>query len=103
MIFLILMLIKYGLILLFNLILVFAIKMYFSPEVNADLTRHDSEKSYFLDRSKRTKKNFPSITDVPSVKISVIIPAYNEEERLPVCLDEIFQYFENQNDYSSIF
>ena len=102
MIFVILMLIKYGLILLFNLVLVFAVKMYFSPEVSPDLSKHDSEKEYFIDRSRRTKKKFSSISDVPSVKISVIIPAYNEEDRLPVCLDEIFQYFKNENDYSSI-
>ena len=47
------------------------------------LHRHDSEK-YFTDPSikKGDKKvKFPSIHDEGSIDLSVIVPAYNEEDR----------------------
>nr|CAG4636438.1 EOG090X0BIY [Eubosmina coregoni]SVE70002.1 EOG090X0BIY [Eubosmina coregoni] len=37
---------------------------------------------------------FPSINDVSSVFLSIIVPAYNEEKRLPVMLDECLDYLE---------
>ncbi len=35
---------------------------------------------------------FPSLFESPSLDLSVIIPAYNEESRLPVMLDECVDY-----------
>ncbi|XP_018319897.1 dolichyl-phosphate beta-glucosyltransferase [Agrilus planipennis] len=37
---------------------------------------------------------FPSIHDQPSVHLSVIIPAYNEEDRLGLMLDECLEFLE---------
>jgi dolichyl-phosphate beta-glucosyltransferase len=35
---------------------------------------------------------FPSLFEPPSLDLSVVIPAYNEELRLPVMLDESVDY-----------
>ena len=44
------------------------------------MLRYKDEKHY-LDPSTGEKKAFPSLEDDWSVNISVIVPAYNEEER----------------------
>lgn len=59
-----------------------------------DLGRYDSEK-YFLNE-KQEKCLFPSINDSASVELSVIVPAYNEEERLPLMMDEALEYLEEK-------
>lgn len=35
---------------------------------------------------------FPSLFESPSLDLSIVIPAYNEEERLPVMLEESVSY-----------
>lgn len=40
----------------------------------------------------RTYQKFPSVDDAPSLYLSIIIPAYNEEKRLPKMLDECVPY-----------
>ncbi|OXU26676.1 hypothetical protein TSAR_012574 [Trichomalopsis sarcophagae] len=52
------------------------------------------EEKYFLEPNTEEKILFPSIQDEWSVNISVIVPAYNEEERLPPMLDECLRYLE---------
>lgn len=59
-----------------------------------DLGRYDSEK-YFLNE-KQEKCLFPSVNDPASVELSVIVPAYNEEERLPMMMDEALEYLEER-------
>lgn len=59
-----------------------------------DLGRYDSEK-YFLNE-KQEKCLFPSINDPASVELSVIVPAYNEDERLPMMMDEALEYLEER-------
>merc|ERR1712142_1051085 len=54
---------------------------------------HDGEK-YFHDGFQRCP--FPSLKDSPTKYLSVIVPAYNEEERLPVMLDECLPYLEER-------
>lgn len=39
---------------------------------------------------------FPSIEDEPTVDLSVIIPAYEEEKRLPVMLEECMEFLERR-------
>lgn len=51
------------------------------------------DEDYFEDQT-GTKQKFPSIDDEPSVELSVIIPAYEEEKRLPVMLDECLEFLE---------
>ena len=45
-----------------------------------NLGRYDSEK-FYEDPLKNEKIRFPSIHDPPSMDLSVIVPAYFEEER----------------------
>ncbi|XP_044078254.1 dolichyl-phosphate beta-glucosyltransferase isoform X3 [Siniperca chuatsi] len=59
-----------------------------------NLTRHEQEK-YFLTATGE-KKLFPSLHDPHSRQLSVVIPAYNEELRMPVMLDEAMDYLENR-------
>lgn len=65
------------------------------------IIRHDSEK-VFVDRQNGGKQAFPFADDSrapskSSVYLSVIVPAYNEEKRLPVMLDEALGYLENRS------
>lgn len=54
------------------------------------------QEKFYLDVSSDPpkKKLFPSIIDEPTLSLSVIVPAYNEESRLPIMLDECMQYLE---------
>ena len=42
---------------------------------------------------------FPSIDDEATVDLSVIVPAYNEEQRLPKMLEECTNYLEKRKLY----
>ncbi|KFM61195.1 Dolichyl-phosphate beta-glucosyltransferase, partial [Stegodyphus mimosarum] len=55
--------------------------------------RYDEEK-FYLDVPTDIRKLFPHLEDNPSVFLSVIIPAYNEENRLPTMLEECLEYLE---------
>jgi len=66
---------------------------YFSSPPN--LNRFDSEK-YFLSRIGGERLRFPSIEDKPTIDLSIIVPSYNEEKRLPIMMDETLQYLEER-------
>ncbi|XP_061189086.1 dolichyl-phosphate beta-glucosyltransferase-like [Saccostrea echinata] len=66
-----------------------------------DLGRYETEK-YFMNE-KQEKCVFPSINDPATLELSVIVPAYNEEERLPVMMDEALGYLEERKKKSSSF
>ncbi|GAU97940.1 hypothetical protein RvY_09158 [Ramazzottius varieornatus] len=55
-----------------------------------------SDEYYFWDEAKRAKERFPSISDPATVSLSVIIPAYNEENRLPKMLEECIEYLHSR-------
>ncbi|KAM6907312.1 dolichyl-phosphate beta-glucosyltransferase [Xenentodon cancila] len=59
-----------------------------------NLVRHEEEK-YFLTATGE-KQLFPSLHDPHSRELSVVIPAYNEEFRMPVMLDEAVEYLEKR-------
>lgn len=40
--------------------------------------------------------SFPTLTSDPSLRYSIIVPAYNEEERLPKMMDECMEYMEGE-------
>jgi len=48
-----------------------------------NLSCHDSEK-YYLDATVNSKVPFPSLSEEASIDLTVVVPAYNEEER---CMD----------------
>jgi dolichyl-phosphate beta-glucosyltransferase len=49
-----------------------------------------------LDPISGEKHLFPSIDEEPTVELSVIIPAYEEEKRLPVMLEECLDFLEQK-------
>lgn len=82
-----------------GLIVVFIIAHVTAGMVN--LTRHEKEK-YFLTATGE-KEKFPSLHDPCSRELSVVIPAYNEELRMPVMLDEAMEYLENRQKQNPCF
>uniref|UniRef100_A0A2K5EZG3 Dolichyl-phosphate beta-glucosyltransferase n=1 Tax=Aotus nancymaae TaxID=37293 RepID=A0A2K5EZG3_AOTNA len=63
------------------------------------LHQHEEEK-FFLN-AKGQKETLPSIWDSPTKQLSVIVPSYNEEKRLPVMMDEALGYLEKRQKYGS--
>ncbi|KAG8452757.1 hypothetical protein GDO86_004520 [Hymenochirus boettgeri] len=53
------------------------------------------EEKYFI-TNKDERERFPSIHDPPSKDLSVVVPSYNEEERLPVMMDEALEFLEQR-------
>jgi len=65
--------------------------------------RYEEEK-YFVNPNENNKKAaFPSIADEPTVYLSVIVPSKDEEERLPIMLDECLEYLEKRRQRQSLF
>ncbi|KAK6643075.1 hypothetical protein RUM43_004578 [Polyplax serrata] len=64
--------------------------------------RSPNEEKFYDPLSKKSVK-FDSLEDTYSVNLSVVVPAYNEAERLPPMLDECLTYLENQVSASSNF
>ncbi|XP_065845878.1 dolichyl-phosphate beta-glucosyltransferase-like isoform X2 [Oscarella lobularis] len=60
-----------------------------------NLHRYDSEK-YFLTGNGDERRPFPELDDPSSLSLSLIVPSYNEETRLPSMLDEALAYLEQK-------
>ncbi|CRL00383.1 CLUMA_CG013651, isoform A [Clunio marinus] len=65
------------------------------------IKRYDEEE--FYEDPSGIKVQFPSIEDDPSIELSVIIPAYEEEKRLPTMLDECIDFLERKEQENSKF
>ncbi|RUS90121.1 hypothetical protein EGW08_002088 [Elysia chlorotica] len=76
-------------------ITLFLFYAYKSTSTYPELKRHDSEKFYF-DTGTKTKRKFPDYMDKPTLDLSVIVPAYNEEARLPIMMAETMEYLEER-------
>lgn len=63
------------------------------------IVRYEKEK--FFQTSTGKKQAFPSILDQPSLYLSVIVPSYNEEDRLPVMMEETLQFLESKTSNKS--
>ncbi|KAH8353058.1 hypothetical protein KR084_008632 [Drosophila pseudotakahashii] len=61
-----------------------------------NIRRHKDEET-FLDPHSIKTVTFPSLEDSPSLELSVIVPAYNEEQRLPAMLDECLAFLEQKS------
>ncbi|CAL8104727.1 unnamed protein product [Orchesella dallaii] len=59
--------------------------------------RYDTEK-YYEDPETGIKCPFPSLSDSPSLTLSVIVPAYNEEDRLTPMMEDCLEYLERRCD-----
>ncbi|XP_069046274.1 dolichyl-phosphate beta-glucosyltransferase [Lepisosteus oculatus] len=67
---------------------------HFSASKIVDLKRHEKEKTFLTNEGK--KEAFPSLHDPHSKDLSVIVPSYNEEQRLPLMMNEALEYLENR-------
>ncbi|XP_008583525.1 PREDICTED: dolichyl-phosphate beta-glucosyltransferase isoform X2 [Galeopterus variegatus] len=65
------------------------------------LHQHEEEK-FFLN-AKGQKEILPSIWDSPTKQLSVVVPSYNEEERLPAMMDEALGYLEKRQKQDPTF
>ncbi|KYM83175.1 Dolichyl-phosphate beta-glucosyltransferase [Atta colombica] len=83
----------YGILLAVLITILFFIIIYVTSERYPKISRDESEK-FFFNCQMKIKEAFPSLYDPWSVQLSVIIPAYNEEQRLPPMLDECLEYLE---------
>ncbi|KAL4608564.1 dolichyl-phosphate beta-glucosyltransferase [Arapaima gigas] len=77
----------------FMLILVLLIA-HFSASVMVEVKRHKNEKCFLNDDGKM--EAFPSIEDPHSRDLTVVVPSYNEEMRLPSMMDEAMEYLESR-------
>uniref|UniRef100_A0A8D0HD36 Dolichyl-phosphate beta-glucosyltransferase n=1 Tax=Sphenodon punctatus TaxID=8508 RepID=A0A8D0HD36_SPHPU len=59
-----------------------------------NLTRHEEEKFFISAEGK--KESVPSIHDPPTRELSVVVPSYNEEDRLPLMMNEALDYLEKR-------
>ncbi|XP_015593192.1 dolichyl-phosphate beta-glucosyltransferase [Cephus cinctus] len=73
---------------------VLSIILYITTQPYPKVWRHEDEK-YFYNALMDKKEPFPSLYDDWSINLSVVVPAYNEEERLPPMLDECLEYLEH--------
>ncbi|XP_069495207.1 dolichyl-phosphate beta-glucosyltransferase [Ambystoma mexicanum] len=64
-----------------------------------NLNRDEEEK--FFQNSRGEKEAFPSIHDAPTKELTVVVPSYNEEDRLPVMMDEALEYLERRQNQGS--
>lgn len=90
-----------GILAVSSLLIVLAIVIYITTKPYPIVERLEEE-DFYNDPKTKNKVKFPSIQDPYSVNLSVIVPAYNEEERLSPMLDEAISFLdsrskENQN------
>ncbi|KAM7111589.1 dolichyl-phosphate beta-glucosyltransferase [Molossus nigricans] len=65
------------------------------------LHRHEAER-FFLN-SGGQREALPSIAAAPTKQLSVVVPSYNEEKRLPVMMDEALGYLEERQKQDPTF
>lgn len=68
----------------------------------AHMSQTDNEK-YFFDPNTNKREKFPSILSASSVYLSVVVPSYMEEKRLPTMLEEAIEYLKNRQKQDSKF
>jgi len=70
------------------------LKKVFPPRSDLWVTKGEN---HFVDPTlSNAVKPFPSLFSNETVELSVIVPSYNEEERLPIMLDESTEYLEKR-------
>jgi len=61
------------------------------------IVRYESERT-FLNPCSEERTEFPFNVAEGQIDLSVVVPAYNEEERLPVMLEETMEYLEKRQN-----
>lgn len=88
-------LLLYAAVFIIFLTVVLTILLYVTTQPYPKIRRDEKEK-YFINAKTKKAEPFPSLYDDWSIHLSVIIPAYNEEQRLPAMLDECLEYLEER-------
>ncbi|KAM4699706.1 dolichyl-phosphate beta-glucosyltransferase [Discoglossus pictus] len=83
------------------LLLMLAIVAHVTAPKKPNLHRFEEEK-FYIGRNGE-KERFPSIHDPPTKELSVVVPSYNEQTRLPVMMDEALEFLENKKKKSKSF
>ncbi|XP_019385602.1 PREDICTED: dolichyl-phosphate beta-glucosyltransferase [Crocodylus porosus] len=60
------------------------------------------EEKYFVNAEGK-RESVPSIHDPPTKELSVVVPSYNEEDRLPLMMDEALDYLEKRQEQDPSF
>ncbi|XP_041776581.1 dolichyl-phosphate beta-glucosyltransferase [Anopheles merus] len=79
----------------FFLFVVLGIVLKITTTAFPKIVRYKDEQ-YYKDPSTGDNRPFPSLEDEPTLKLSVIVPAFDEEKRLPIMLDECMEYLEER-------
>ncbi len=74
--------------------------VYATTESQPKIQIFDSEKTFVSSSKSGSKQPFPSLDDEAELDLSVVVPAYNEEARLPAMLDECTKFLDNQTKNS---
>lgn len=79
------------------LIILMAFYLY-ATKSKPDLSFQPSENKFvhFPHNQPPEHHTFPSLLDPPSVSLSVVVPAYNEQDRLATMVEETTEYLENR-------
>ncbi|KAI5612999.1 dolichyl-phosphate beta-glucosyltransferase [Silurus asotus] len=62
----------------------------------------DEKEKYFLTAA-GLKEAFPGLSEPSSLELSVVVPSYNEESRLPVMMEETMEYLEKRRKKNNSF
>ncbi|KAJ1524310.1 hypothetical protein ONE63_010819 [Megalurothrips usitatus] len=76
-----------------GIVIVLCIVLHCITKPYPEIYRSDAEK-YF--KTMNGREPFPSLNDKPSINLSVVVPAYEEEKRLPPMLDECIDFLEKR-------
>lgn len=77
-------------------LIAFSVTLYAITQPYPKICRDEKEKCFYNPKTKSTEP-FPTLYDNWSVHLSVVVPAYNEEQRLPLMLDECLEYLEQRS------
>ena len=74
------------------ILLLFVYVIYVTSDTYPKVQIYEAEKTFENDAGKLEK--FPNLDDNASLELSIIVPAYNEQDRLPKMLEECVSYLE---------
>lgn len=78
-----------------NTLQLYVLLLIWSP---APIITSESEKFYRSNKSPKKPLPLSRLEDPATVDLSVVIPAYNEEERLPIMLEQTIEHLRNVNE-----
>ncbi|XP_065669959.1 dolichyl-phosphate beta-glucosyltransferase isoform X2 [Hydra vulgaris] len=84
-------------------ILLFVFLLYVTTNDAIPIVNVFESEQTFVDPKKKDLEEFPFNQQLGTVSISVIIPAYNEESRLPIMLDAALEYLSKRQNTDSLF